>query len=142
MAQVIPGSKYTVQEGDTLSSIAEKAYGDSNQWHEIYIANTQGIGNNPSMLVPGTALYIPQIQQSPRNLQALAVHTCKVTAPDGVNVRTRPSTQSYVVETDPCDSVLYYLYCLYGEAIDGNPNWAFSIYGHYFWLGATDHPDC
>ena len=46
MAQVIPGSNYTVQEGDTLPLIAQKVYGDSNQWHEIYIANARILNNN------------------------------------------------------------------------------------------------
>src|SRR5205807_3281936 len=31
-----PGSNYTVQQGDTLSGIAQKAYGDGNQWQRIY----------------------------------------------------------------------------------------------------------
>ena len=78
MAQAIPGSKYTVQQGDTLSSIAQKVYGDSHQWHEIYIANTQVIGNNPNALSPGIALYIPQIQQSPQGLQVQSLRTCTV----------------------------------------------------------------
>jgi len=141
MAQ--PGSNYTVHNGDTLSSIALSAYGDSNEWHTIYIANTQVIGNNPNVLSSGTVLYIPQVQQIPQNREPLALHTCTITAPEGLNVRAAPNTGSTIITWYPCGSVLYYLYCIdSGEVVDGSPYWAFSKHGYYFWLGATDHPSC
>jgi len=143
MAQAIPGSKYTVLQGDTLSSIAEKVYGNSNEWHEIYIANTQVIGNNPNVLSPGTALYIPQIQQIRQTMQSrepLALHTCTITAPDGVNVRAAPNTWSAIIAIYPRGSVLNYVAVVPGEVIDGNPNWGLSKQGHYYWMGVTDHP--
>ncbi len=65
MAQVTPGSNYTVQQGDTLSSIAQQAYGDANQWQVIYNANTQVIGSNPNALRPGEVLYIPVLSPTP-----------------------------------------------------------------------------
>ncbi len=141
MAQVIPGSKYTVQQGDTLSSIAQKVYGDSNQWHEIYIANTQVIGNNPNFLSPGIALYIPQIQQIPQALQALDLHTCIVTAPDGLNIRSAPTTQSAIIAWYPPGTVLNYVKIVNGEDMQGNPLWGRSLQWHYFWMGGTDHPN-
>jgi hypothetical protein len=145
MAQPTPGSNYTVQNGDTLSSIALSAYGNSDEWHQIYIANAKVIGDNPNALSAGTTLFIPNSLQIARILQkqeSLAVNSCTVTASDGVNVRAAPTTSSAIIASYPCGTVLYYLNCVYGERIDGNPNWAVSIYGHYFWLGATDHPTC
>ncbi|TMC98723.1 MAG: LysM peptidoglycan-binding domain-containing protein, partial [Chloroflexi bacterium] len=61
MAQATPGSNYTVQAGDTLSSIAQRAYGDANQWQKIYDANKQVIGNDPNQIRPGEVLYIPPV---------------------------------------------------------------------------------
>src|SRR5438270_8446018 len=64
MAQATPGSNYSVQQGDTLSGIAQQAYGDGNQWQVIYNANTQVIGNDPNLIRPGEVLYIPQLSQT------------------------------------------------------------------------------
>ncbi|RUT06448.1 hypothetical protein DSM106972_027050 [Dulcicalothrix desertica PCC 7102] len=50
---------YTVQAGDTLSKIAEKLYGDSNQWRQIYEANRNLIGSNPEQIQVGMVLTIP-----------------------------------------------------------------------------------
>jgi len=148
MAQVIPGSKYTVQQGDTLSSIAQKVYGDNNRWHEIYIANTQVIGNNPNFLSPGIALYIPQIQQIQQDLQShdlqshdLQPHnlrTCTVTAPDGLNIRVAPTIQSAIVAWYPVGTVLNCAEVVDGEDIQGNPLWGRSWQWHYYWLGGTN----
>src|SRR5947209_16686076 len=65
MAQATPGSNYTVQPGDTLSGIAQQAYGDGNQWPKIYNANTQVIGNDPNLIRPGEVLYIPALSPTP-----------------------------------------------------------------------------
>ena len=47
------GGSYTVQAGDTLSSIG-RASGTT--WHAIYAANTGVIGANPNVLRPGQVL--------------------------------------------------------------------------------------
>src|SRR5436853_6973216 len=54
-------SHYEVQSGDTLQSIAERVYGDSSKWQEIYDlpVNRMKIGNNPDLLQPGQGLSIP-----------------------------------------------------------------------------------
>ena len=58
------GTTYTVQPGDTLSSIAQSAYNDSSQaaYMVIYSANRQVIGGNPNLIRPGQVLTIPVIQ--------------------------------------------------------------------------------
>jgi LysM domain len=50
---------YTVQAGDTLSKIAEKFYGDANQWRQIYDANRNVIGGSPEQIQVGMVLTIP-----------------------------------------------------------------------------------
>jgi len=52
---------YTVQAGDTLSSIAQKFYGDGNKqsWRKIYDANKAVIGPDPNQLKVGMILTIP-----------------------------------------------------------------------------------
>lgn len=61
MARVIPERKtmnYTVHEGDTLSSIAQKQTGDSD-YSKLYELNKDQIGDNPNDIVPGMILTIP-----------------------------------------------------------------------------------
>jgi nucleoid-associated protein YgaU len=49
---------YTVEEGDTLWTIAVKLYGDGSRWQDIYDAN-RGALPNPTLLAPGTKLTVP-----------------------------------------------------------------------------------
>lgn len=50
---------YTIKKGDSLSTIAKKAYGDSSQWKKIYNANKSAIGGNPNKIGAGKKLVIP-----------------------------------------------------------------------------------
>jgi predicted chitinase len=62
----IPGQDYTVQPRDTLSSIAQAAYGDGSQafWQRIYDANKQTIGPDPNAIQVGMVLFIPALSPS------------------------------------------------------------------------------
>lgn len=51
-------TSYTVQKGDTLWSIANKIYGDGNQWKRIQEANKAVLGGSNS-LKAGMVLEIP-----------------------------------------------------------------------------------
>lgn len=53
----ITGETYTVQAGDWLSKIAERAYGDINQFSKIAEANNI---TNPEVIEVGTVLKIPR----------------------------------------------------------------------------------
>ena len=53
-----PGFFYTIQERDTLCSIALRAYKDKKAWKKIYRAN-RDIIPNPDVLVVGTRIRIP-----------------------------------------------------------------------------------
>ncbi len=55
----ITGDRYTVEEGDSLSKIAIKAYGDMFQWPKIWGENRDQIAN-PNLIVPGMVLEIPR----------------------------------------------------------------------------------
>lgn len=52
------GRTYTVQRGDTLSSIAQKAYGKASDWQKIYEANRDVIPNK-NVVSPGTVIILP-----------------------------------------------------------------------------------
>ena len=134
-ASPTPGSNYTVQQGDTLSSIAQRAYGDANQWQTIYNypANKQVIGPDPNHIHPGEVLYIPPITQTNKN--------CTVTSPIGLNARAAATSQSAKVNSFSPGTVLTFFEVAIGENVQGNPRWGHSNQGYYFWLGGTDHPN-
>ena len=50
--------RYTVQRGDTLSSIAQRFYGSAGDWNRLYAAN-RSVLRNPDMIFPGQVLAIP-----------------------------------------------------------------------------------
>jgi hypothetical protein len=50
--------QHKVQPGETLSAIAQKAYGDGNTWKRIYESNRTAIGNNPDRIRSGQTLYL------------------------------------------------------------------------------------
>ena len=52
-------ASYTVQVGDTLSSISRKVYGTPNKWREIFNANSDKL-STPQSLKPGQTLVIPR----------------------------------------------------------------------------------
>jgi nucleoid-associated protein YgaU len=49
---------YVVKEGDSLSKIAKREYGDAQQWAKIYDANRELI-KDPDLIQPGWTLTIP-----------------------------------------------------------------------------------
>lgn len=51
--------RYTVVEGDSLSKIAQREYGDAQDWRRIYDANRDQI-NDPDLIHPGQSLRIPR----------------------------------------------------------------------------------
>ncbi|MFH1561376.1 MAG: LysM peptidoglycan-binding domain-containing protein [Patescibacteria group bacterium] len=55
----ITGDAYTVQKGDSLSSIAKAAYGSGVNWPKIWGTNRDKIGN-PNLIFAGTEIRIPR----------------------------------------------------------------------------------
>lgn len=58
-AAAAPMSTYVVVKGDTLSKIAQRAYGDARQWRKIYEANKDMI-KDPDLIYPGQSFRIPE----------------------------------------------------------------------------------
>ena len=58
-APVAAAGTHTVASGETLSSIAQKVYGESKLWKRIYDANKDVIGSDPANLKVGQVLRIP-----------------------------------------------------------------------------------
>jgi nucleoid-associated protein YgaU len=52
------GQRYVVVNGDSLSKIAKREYGDANKWRTIYEANKDVI-TDPDLIYPGQELKIP-----------------------------------------------------------------------------------
>ncbi len=50
---------YTVQSGDSLSTISQRFYGTQSAYPKIYYSNLQTVGPNPSLIRTGQKLYIP-----------------------------------------------------------------------------------
>jgi LysM repeat protein len=53
------GRSYTVRAGDTLSGIAQRFYGRSDDWHGLYAANQSKI-SDPSLIYVGEELRLPR----------------------------------------------------------------------------------
>ena len=49
---------YVVVNGDSLSKIAKREYGDANKWRTIYEAN-KGLIKDPDLIYPGQELKVP-----------------------------------------------------------------------------------
>ena len=58
-AGAAPMTSYVVVKGDSLSKIAQRAYGDARKWRKIYEANKDLI-KDPDLIYPGQSLRIPE----------------------------------------------------------------------------------
>ena len=56
---------YVVVKGDSLSKIAQRFYGDAQDWKRIYEANRDQI-DDPDLIHPGQELRIPEGRESGR----------------------------------------------------------------------------
>ncbi len=62
--EAAPGATYTVQKGDSLWGISEKAYGTGYAWQKVYEANKDVIGKNASAINTGTKLTLPNTTEA------------------------------------------------------------------------------
>ena len=69
---------YTVKPGDNLWDIAKNQMGDSTKWGDLYKANQEIIGSNPSMIQPGTELTINTGAADPATMQLSSAGTTPV----------------------------------------------------------------
>ncbi len=67
-----PRKIYTVQEGDTLETIAARVYGNRFKWSLLVAANQEKLGSPPYVLLVGMQLQVPPLESStPGNGTAL-----------------------------------------------------------------------
>ena len=59
------GTRYTVERGDDLWSLAERFYGAGRDWRKIAAANPDLLTGGPDRLEPGWRLLIPDVEKSP-----------------------------------------------------------------------------
>jgi LysM repeat protein len=86
-----PGQEYTVQSGDTLWGIAQRAYNDPEDWDTIYDANKGIIGNNPNLIYPGQRLQIPS-QSDPNKKKPIPTPAPTTHAPPPTTPTPLPPT--------------------------------------------------
>lgn len=60
----VPGGFYTVKSGDSLSKIAQRAYGNMMKFGAIYMANRKTIGPNMNLIQPKQELWIPVLESA------------------------------------------------------------------------------
>jgi prophage tail gpP-like protein len=73
MSRPIPGKQYTIQDEDTLSLVARRAYGNSNHWPRIWRANQSALrSNTPDTVYPGEVIFIPELAELIRDEAAIA----------------------------------------------------------------------
>jgi len=53
------GTDYAIKDGDSLSDIAARTYGNPSHWTIIFYANQDRLGSNASLLIPGLAIRLP-----------------------------------------------------------------------------------
>lgn len=59
---------HRVELGESLSRIADKAYGRPDYWPAIYDANRAGIGENPDYIAVEMSLRIPDLSNAPKGV--------------------------------------------------------------------------
>jgi LysM repeat protein len=57
--QIADAGKYVVKPGDNLWNIAKSHLGNGTKWGDLYKANTDIIGANPRLILPGQQLTLP-----------------------------------------------------------------------------------
>jgi len=58
-----PSQVYTVQQGDTLETIAKKVYGKRYKWSRLVRANQDKLGHSPYVLSVGMCLQVPPLAE-------------------------------------------------------------------------------
>ena len=78
-SQSAPGH-YTVKAGDDLWQISQNLLGDGHHWSNLYNANSDVIGANPNMILPGQKFDLPGIATNSHIAAAIPVHSAGVHA--------------------------------------------------------------
>lgn len=124
------GQDYIVQPGDYLSTIAQRAYGNTGSFNLIYSANADAIGPNPGLINVGDALFIPclngDLGQSAANASIIrdVQTTEQLPAPAAdapIRVLTATGWAPFMDEDQAQGGLLTEIINLALENADGNP---------------------
>jgi hypothetical protein len=70
MSRPVPGSQYTIQDENTLSLVARRAYGDATFWRRIWNANQTNLkSGDPDLIFPGEVIIIPELPERQITIQ-------------------------------------------------------------------------
>ena len=101
--------EYTTVEGDTLSDISQREYGDSQMWPIIYLANKQQIGGDPDVISPGMSFVIPDASEfsklSPEDISAVYALSSFYTKSGSDMVPTGGSRQGPALSVEETDAL-------------------------------------
>jgi len=82
MPKPTPGKQYTIEDENTLSQVARRAYGNGNHWPRIWRANQSALrSGNPDLIFPGETIFIPELAELQRATADLANQE-----PDGLSI--------------------------------------------------------
>ncbi len=119
-----PTSDYNVQAGDTLSGIAQRAYGNGSQpyWMALFAAQEGTIGNNPNVIKPGQHLFIPAIKEIPSANEGSLYIVKAADTPWGIAESYIHSSPEYFGPNPDVQGVVDGFYYFNKAEIGGNPN--------------------
>ncbi len=124
------GGTYQVVRGDSLSLIARRAYGNPSGFQFIYSANSRVIGPNPAVILVGTVLRIPCLDNaSPSTANAAAIRlpatTAALPAPSRREIRVVTGTDwaPFLDEDQPQGGMLTEVTNVALSLADGNPEY-------------------
>jgi len=98
--------RYTVQAGDTFSSISRKFYGDFRKWQLIFDANRNAVGA-PEKLQAGVVLLIPGVEKGEEEPWAASQDSSAITSSESIYVVQPGDTLSSIAEKT-CGSTTYW----------------------------------
>nr|WP_281493314.1 transporter substrate-binding domain-containing protein [Yoonia sp. F2084L] len=120
-------AEYTVESGDFLSGIAQRAYGSLNRFTVIYDANRDVIGPNPGIIRIGQKLFIPCLNDAATQTSATAnaePSTDSLSATDApIRVVTASGWQPFLDESDPQGGLLTEIIELALVNAEGGPDY-------------------
>jgi LysM repeat protein len=126
--------QYTVQSGDTLSSIAQNFYGTGDDWTALYWANDSQI-QNPNVIEIGQVLSIPAQPgtiPAPPSASTAAPAQSETSAP-AASTQAAPAAQSTAQQSDGTVSTAgdsSFQACVIQRESGGNPQ-VMNSSGHY-----------
>ena len=94
------GGDHVVIEGESLSKIAESAYGDAQKWTVLYNVNLDAIGDNPNLIFIDQVLRIPCLEENNEPVLVEQVEETLSNDDDTISENNAAETASTTASTD------------------------------------------